>query len=379
MEKLIIFNIARNFINIQSSHTVSTKGAHQPLIGTGYETLLADRVSSIFAYVAKKNGVVSTVNEHGVTITYDDGEVVFVKAGRLYGRAEGSYYLHDVVCDLKVGDSFKKGDGVTYNKGFFEPDALNKKNLVWKSGVLAKVAFMDTIQTFEDSSVITKSLADKLEAPTLKVHSYVLGFDQDVSKVRGVGERVEPEDVLFYIRDSLLANSGLFNETTLESLKKLTGKAPKAKYRGVIERIEVYYNGSKDDMSDSLRKLADASDKRLGIERQASGKSLVTGQVGMDYRIAGKSLLADNVEIKVFILVTNAHGIGDKLVLSHALKSVVGDVIMEDMTTENGDAIDMIFSYRSVANRIVTSPIINGVLGSLLEHYRRKVVTEFFA
>ena len=74
---------------------MSTKGAHQPLIGTGYETLLADRVSSIFAYVAKKNGVVSTVNEHGVTITYDDGEVVFVKAGRLYGRAEGSYYLHD--------------------------------------------------------------------------------------------------------------------------------------------------------------------------------------------------------------------------------------------------------------------------------------------
>jgi DNA-directed RNA polymerase beta subunit len=99
----------------------------------------------------------------------------------------------------------------------------------------------------------------------------------------------------------------------------------------------------------------------------------------MDYRIAGKSLLADNVEIKVFILVTNAHGIGDKLVLSHSLKSVVGDVVMEDMTTENGDDIDMIFSYRSVANRIVVSPIINGILGSLLEHYRKKVVTEFFA
>ena len=349
-----------NFIQIQQAHTIQTEGYRRPYLGTGYESVIAQRTSEMFAYSAKQDGKVISITDKGILIEYADGTQKGVKLGRQYGKAEGSVYPHDITTQLKPGQKFSKGSIVAYNTGFFEPDYYNPGNVVMKNSATVKVALFESNKTHEDASSISTRLGDLLSTKSTKVKSIVIDFAQNVHDVVKVGQAVGPKDILMIIEDEITASTGAFDADSLALLRNVSSQAPKSKYKGTIDHIEIYYNGDKEDMTPSLRQLVNASDNFIKQRCQSTGEPVITGRVTSDYRVNGVPLILDKAEIKIFITVPNGTGVGDKVVYASQMKSVVGETMSKPMITESGIEIDAIFGFRSIMARIVTSPIVIG-------------------
>jgi hypothetical protein len=143
---------------------------------------------------------------------------------------------------------------------------------------------------------------------------------------------------------------------------------------GIIDRIEVYYHGDKDDMSPTLKQLSNYSDKILKDKCISKGDPVITGQVDQGYSVSGKHLLVDTLEIKIYITRQTKAAIGDKGVFANQMKTVFGEVIDYSMHTQSGEEIDAVFGFRSISARIVLSPLIIGTTTTLLKQIAKKAI-----
>ena len=272
-----------NFIGIQNRHVVSCDGYTQALLRTGYEQVIPHRVGDMFAVTAKKPGKVVQFTQDGMIVEYADGERQGITLGRRYGNAAGLTIPHTIVSDMAMGQSFEVGEPLAYNKGFFERDSLNPKQIIWKSAMLAKTVLMESPDTLEDSSAISRRLSTRMMTDQTKIKDIIVNFDQEIHKMVKVGQAVDPESILCIIEEAISARAGLLDEDTLDTLRVLSANAPQAKIRGHVERIEVYYNGELEDMSDSLRLLAEESDKGIARRNTSVGRKAYTGSVGDEF------------------------------------------------------------------------------------------------
>lgn len=360
------------FISIQRAHMIACPDYIPLPVRTGYEQVIAQRTGDLFAYAAKQDGKVISVTDKGVIVENADGSLIGVEIGRRFGESAGVTIPHTVVSNVKEGQKFKAGDILTYNTGFFVKDMLNPSNVVMKSGVLVKTALLESSMTFEDSSVISSRMADKLKTETTKIKSVVLTFDQEVHKVVKVGQEITPEDALCLIEEAATAGSGIFDNETLDTLKVLSQQAPQAHVKGVVEKIEVIYHGDKEDMSATLLALVNASDKELTKVQKSVGKTSLTGEVDSSYRVDGAPLSLDTLVIKFYITVQSICGAGDKAVFSNQLKTVVGQIDTDEIRTESGVIVDAKFGAKSVFARIVNSPFMIGTTTTLLMHFSKE-------
>lgn len=364
-----------NFISIQHGHSVACEGYHQPILRTGYDEIIPHRVSKQFAVMANKSGKVISRNDHGIIVEYDDGERVGVNLGRTYGKAEGSTYPHDIISSLKEGDVVNPGDAIAYNSGFFEPDILNPKRILMKAQMSVRCVLLESTQTHEDSSTISPRLSQLMTTRITKVRKFVVEFKQGIKNRIPEGTSVGPNDVLFVMEDEVTEGLGIFGDSELaETLNRLSNKAPKAKIKGVVDRYEVFYNGALEDMSESLRELALASDKAMINRYTSIGEAPITGLVNEEYRSEGTPLLSDQAEIIVYITKGDPATVGDKGVVANQMKSVIGEVMDYSLTTATGEPIDLVFSQRSIDKRVVLSPIIIGTTTTLLKLIGKKAV-----
>lgn len=362
----------QNFINIQQSHTIACNGYHVMPVRTGEESVIANRVGDAFAYIAKGNGTVTKVTPEAVQVTYEDGTVKGIEIGRRFSAAAGLTIPHHIVTVVKEGQKVKSGDIVTYNDGFFERDPLQPDVLAYKGGLLATVAVYETSMTDEDSSTVSKRLASQLKTKTAKPRDITFTFDQGINHLVKVGQEVEPTDVLCLIEDAVSMNSTAIDKESLDTLMLLGSQTPLAKVKGVVERIEVYYHGDKEDMSESLRKLVTTADRERAAKLKALAKPVTTGQVDAGYRYEGESLMPDTLVVRIFITSDVILDTGDKVVFANQMKSVVGKVMDEPMLAEDGTEIDAEFGRRSIAARIVNSPDVIGTTTTLLEVIGKK-------
>jgi hypothetical protein len=377
-----------NFISIQQDHAVATVGTEISPIRTGYERVMAHRVDDLFAKTAKAPGKITEKTDEYVVITYDDPKLgeERIEIGRRFGTVTGKTFPHDLVCDLEVGTKFKAGAGIAYNKGFFARDWRNPMDLCWKNGAQAYVGLLEINDTFEDSSRISRRLSDKLLANTTHIRTIMVNFDQNIHQLVKVGDVMDVDDVLCYIEEALAGQSSL-NDETVESLKRLSRSAPRAKYKGAIDRIEVVYFGDKEDMSESLSKIATKADSQRAKLAKALGKgAATTGRITTPARVDGQQLELNQMAIRVFITGQTMMGDGDKLVVGNQLKSVITGTIEGTFQTD-GEMIkgagpvdiDAQFSYRSINARIVNSPILMGIGNLLLEALGREMAAKFNA
>lgn len=362
-----------NFISIQHGSGVAAKGYKPTPLRTGYEQVLAQRTDDLFAYTAKQPGKITKVSKSSITITYEDGSTHSVELGRRFGTAAGSVFPHSVVTQLSVGDTVEPGKVVAYNEDYFTPDTLNPGKVVWKAGLMVKTAIAESPDTLEDSSAISEKIADALTTNMTKVRTLVIPFDNTVRRMVAAGTQVDSESILCTIEDAVTADNDLFNEDTLDTLRVLSANTPRAKYAGTVERIEVFYHGDLEDMSDSLRALAMDSDKALAKRRKAMGKPVVTGSVDGGVRFESNPLELDSVAIKLYITTPVSAGIGDKGVFGNQLKTVIGRVMGGVNETESGTEVDAIFGYQSISDRIVLSPEIMGTTNTLLRVISQRV------
>ena len=349
-----------NFIGIQNRHVVPCESYTQPALRTGYEQVVPYRVGSLFAVMAKKSGKVISSNAEGVIVEYEDGERVGAQLGRIFGNASGLTIPHTVATTLKEGDTVAVGDPIAYNTGFFERDFLNPRQIVWKSSILARTVLLESPDTLEDSSAVSTRLSRKLTAQASKVKDVIVNFRQALHQVVEEGTKVEAEDALLIIEDELSARSELLDIESVAALRSIQANAPEAKVKGVVERIEIYYNGDLEDMSDSLRKLVKRSDKAMQYRLSSAGKTPMTGSVTSDFRFGADPLMLDQACIRFYITSDVGLGVGDKGVFCNQMKTVIGRVFNDDIETESGVQIDAVFGARSVGDRIVPSPYIQG-------------------
>lgn len=337
------------------------------LVRTGYEAVLAHRTDELYAYTAKKPGKVRSIVDKGIIVDYEDGTFSGYELGRRFGNSQGLTVAHKIVTPLKVGDAVAIGDAIVYNTGFFEPDFFDAKRIIWKNAINVRTVLWESTQTLEDSSTISSKISNALSTRVTKVKTIVATFDQAISHLVKVGQEVVSDTVLCAIQDAVTANNKLFNEQSIETLKALSAQTPRAHVKGKVEKIEVFYHGDKEDMSESIKALCDMGDAMLKKEGNAVGVKAYTGLVDGGFRIEANPLGLDNVAIRIYITSDVLAGVGDKGVFGNQLKTVFGEVMEQPMTTEDGQEIDCVFGFRSLNARIVESPIIIGTTATLLK------------
>lgn len=367
-----------NFVNNQASHLIPSEGYRQSNIRTTYEYVVPYKVGNEFVVVAKEDGVVTEVTDNLLTVTYKSGEVKGFNIGGTYGTMEGSTYLHELICDLKKGAKFSSGDILAFHKDFFERDWLNKSSVVSKTSTLAKVAIMVNNETFEDSSAVSSKFAKRLSTTVLEERVFTLDFKQNITQVLPIGSEVNPQDVLFIALDETDGGDNL-SEQTLTMLQQLSSLAPRAKVKGVIDRLEVKYNGEVNDMSPSLKKLVTEINKQTYKRTKGTDYESKDNKVSIEYRSGGANLQLDTLELKVFIKMDLGLGIGDKLVFGNQMKSVIGEVYSGTITSaESGEEIDAQFSMTGILNRIVHSAFVMGTSSRLIRHVNKQIADVYF-
>jgi hypothetical protein len=336
------------------------------------------RAGDKFAIVAKEDGVVVDVSKKYISVQYKSATKAEKIPLREWTTKEeaGSCYTHKIVPNLVKNEKFEVGDTIAYDKLFFEPDIFNKKRVIYKSSTDLNVVLMEDIQTFEDSCAISGSVAKKLSTITTKVKSIIVDNTDEIINMVNIGDKVEPSTPMFSITDpSIMKMKGL-NEEAIATLQKIKGATPKAKVRGTISKIVIYYNSELDELSGTLAELVKVSDKNL-VEMY--GKKTHTGKVDTTYSVEGNRLQEGQVEIKIYIDVPIGMGVGDKAIFANQLKTTVGEVFHHKMeTAKDKTQIEAIFSTKSIAARIVTSPMVIGTTNTVLERLAKNAVEIYF-
>lgn len=350
-----------NFIGIQQSHVISAEGYRESPISTGYDHVLAHRTDEIFAVPASQDGEVIERDDTHMVVQYVDGTMEHLDLDTQYGISAGSVYPQHQASEFKLGDKVSKGDILKYNPGFFKPSKFHPGQVQWKAGVIARTVLMEASYTLEDSSAIDAWLASQLGSEVTKVKTIVVRFDQTLRNLVKVGDHTDITSILCTIEDAVTAEAGLFSEDDLDTLRLMGSDTPQAGAVGEISKIEVFYHGDPDDMSDSLLELVNAHDKSRRKVARRLGTQPITGQVDQSLRIDGNGLDLDHVAIKVYITHREGMGVGDKAVFCNQMKTVVGHRLDGINETESGQTINAIFGAKSVMDRIVLSALLIGM------------------
>lgn len=354
------------FTSVQNSQTTHCEKYTAMPLRTGYERVIAHRTDALFAKTARTDGVVDNITDKVISIKYKDGETVSYELGTRHGVWAGHYIPHKLRTDLKKGSKVSAGDVLLYNEKYFTRDTLDKNQVILKTGVLAHVAFMERTDTLEDSSTISQALAEKLVTMTTHIRNIKVTFGTEIRNLLKEGEEVEADSILCTLHTASEGNADIFSDEALSTLTALSASTPKAKTKGVIDKIEVLYTGELEDMSTSLRHLTEQSDSRLRRFNKEMGRKAVDGRIEADMRVDGHPLGQDAAVIRVYIVGPTAMGVGDKVVYFNQMKSVVGSVMVGTNETESGVPIDAVFAYQSLSNRIVLSPELIATTNTLL-------------
>ena len=367
-----------NFASIQHSSGTFAKGYGPMPLRTGYDQIIAHRTDDLFATTAKQDGKVVAINKNAIVVENADGSRKAVQLGRRFGTAAGSTFPHELTTTLKVGDKVRAGDAIAYNSRYFAPDPLNPRQVLMHGGVMVRVAIMDTADTLEDSSVISQETADLLETEITKPRDIVVKFSDAVHHVVGVGDEVDAESILCTIEDAVSADSNLFGDDSIDVLRQIAANNPKAKFKGKVEGVEVFYHGDIEDLSPSLQELAIESDRdRRRLARDLSEK-YTSGSANEGMRVDGNPLAYQHAVIRVYITGKVPAGVGDKGVYCNQLKTIFGRVMTGVNTSEDGQPIGGLFGYQSISARIVNSAELMLTTNAFLYHASQLVADAYF-
>ena len=358
------------FSGVQQNHVIAMKNQTVVPFRTGEEYVIANKASSKFATTADEDGIIEKVDKRYVYLKGKSGKVY---KHRLYKwtskEVAGSTYEHDVVTLLKEKTKVNKGDVITYDKTFFEPDLFFPNRVVYKTGMLLNVALVNKRDTDEDSTLISRKAMKDLVVNRTTVRSIPIKADSEVRNIVNVGDNVQYDDKLLTIVNMTEDDVEGLSETGLEILSELKNQSPLSKKVGKITKISIVYNCEKEEMSKSILDLVNKYEKNL---QHVTGRN-VTGRVNSGYSINGKKLPEGMVEIKIYINGPVYATPGNKIILANQLKAEVSGVY-KSITTEDGREVDMMFDRPSIGNRIVGSPDLIGTTVLLCQHLTKEVL-----
>lgn len=366
----------QGFISIQLGHQIATRKKDIQSYRTGGERSMIGRMGKEFGAVASDAGKVIEKTKTKLVVKYQDGKEVSYRIGSTELSAEGTYYPHTLTTQLALGDSVKKGDVLYYNDGFFVPSPFDPKKVDYCFGVDTYVAFREANYTIEDSCAIDAEFAEGMSTSVTKVKSKLADFDQDITNVLKVGEKVDLDSPLFQLRDAF--TQGMDEDELTAAVQHFAALSPSADVVGIINRVEVFYNGEIEEMSESLRELTLVSEKKRKQEASDAGETFYPNKVNRFVRIDGTQIESKQALIVYHITINLGMGISDKLVFANQLKSTVGKVLFGKNRTLHGERLDAIFGALSGINRTVTSVYKTGGVNTYLRYVGEETYTRYF-
>lgn len=350
------------------------------LIGNKIEAALPYVLSDEFVVTAKHDGKVVSIENGYCVIQYKNGEYYSIDINeRMRKNGAGGFWIDNTLtCDLTVGQTFKEGDVLAYNKYFFTKNDTDR-GASFKLGALSKIAINSSWDVYEDSTPISKRLSEKLSSNMIDEKHVNLSKFTYVDKMVKVGDRVKAGDVL--IRFSDAQTSEIFDyikanskdnqrDIILESAKTTIT----SKYTGEIADIKIYTTVDIDQLDPSLAKIVkdywNKIDKRNKTLSKYSNKGDIgyykSGQIISEVsevastsksgKLGGYYVGEEEVLIIFYIKYSVAASKGDKIVCSVA-KGVVSHVFEEGMEPYSeyrpDEVIDTIIAPLAVTARKV--------------------------
>lgn len=311
------------------------------------------------------------------------GDVKAYSYASLYTQNSGAYLLQTRKPNVKVGETFKHGDILVYNPGFFAPDPMNKQ-VTFKHGVIATVALVEKSSNHEDACEISRDLSSRLKMTPCHQKPVITRSNAVILNMVKVGDHVETSDSLCVISDDYLVGSSLsVNVENLDIIEKLNRQSPSAGYTGRIVKIRILYGCEREQLSDSLKTILKTYEKEV----RDNFKSLNTdpsiklpekpGWVAPGTKYAGIDFTNTTVILEFMIEETMDVWEGDKLCFANSSKSITSYVAEEQHYTESGIPVDALFSTTSVINRIVASPFL-GIAERNMDRLKTNVLDIYF-
>lgn len=382
------FRSAMTFIQT-SKHSMRTEKSSPLLVTNGADEAMPYIASDTFAYKAKENGVVTEITKDEMVVTYDapvnteegtsySSEIISLK-DTVKKNSDGGFYITlKLDTDLKVGNKFKKGEIIAYDRASFSDNYGESDNLAYNLGVLAKVAILNTDEGFEDSTSVSEWLSEAMAT------NVVVEDDKDISKNTNVysmvkvGQEVQEGDPLIIFQNSFDekdANLLLKNITDPDFVSDLGRIRLKSKYTGVIQDIKIYRTCEIDEMSESLQKIVTEYEKGIKARKKMYQKYKTPGEnlLDPDYKMQPTGIMKNNpdgVKIVFYIKYNDKLSVGDKVVAQSANKGVVKNIFpkgLEPFSEKNPEeSIHALFAARSFNARMVTSVWSSGAINKCM-------------
>ena len=381
--------VAMSFVQT-SKHEVRTEESDPLLVTNGSDEAMVYMTTNKFAYKAKMRGKILEVTDQYIILEYEDGSTDFINLQEtIEHNSDGGYYVPlklDAVKGLKAGMKIDKDQVLAYDKYSFSNSLGESDNLAYNVGKIAKVAVVNTDEGFEDSGVISASMAKKLATRINVGYTAVVNMDARVFKIAKVGDHIEASDDLLIwedafddedsndIMDSLASNAdGNYSDLGKRKLK--------SEITGTLKGIKIYRTCNLDTMSESVRKIVTDYEKPIKeIAKVAEKYNISKSKIPASYNLAptGKLKKAQNaIYIEFFVEYLDTVGVGDKVVYNAANKAVEKSIFPEGLEPYTSfrphEIVDAFVSEVSIDKRLVTSSIISGALNKLMIELDRSV------
>ena len=388
---------------MQANHLMGTEGSEPALVTYGMDETMAF-LDSDFAKRMKDNGEVVFRNDRFMRVKYDnlkddegnpieeviDLEVIERNSAKAF-YTPNKMNVNSQYRNAKVGSRIKKDTILAYNSNYYQEMG---DDVVFKSGPIVNIAIYDTQYAYEDATVMSESLAQKLQTKVLKRIAVRISPRHQIKEVRTVLGPIAGGDVLIKVSED--SGSTFLNKNyDLSSLEDRLMKVEKSNYNGVLRDIYIYYKLSQKDeeeMDPSIKKFMNTVDnyykKTFNSTELAKGlpeyeKNRMVDHVTKftDNRkntVNGDLVNKGDILIEFFIEVNQNFSSGDKITIGNtALKGVDSKILPDNMCpkgVESGRKYDLVLSPYGPLARMIYSSFLVGYLTAAAQKINENIM-----
>lgn len=382
------FRLAMAFIQ-NSKHGIPCQCGDPCLVTTGADDALPYLAPNVFNYKAKKNGVISSIDDKHIVVDYKDGthEVINLQP-KIYKNSDGGFYLNiklDVCPGVHVGQKVTENTILAYHQGSYSPNVGYDDNPTANRGILGKVMFAMTDEGFEDSGMTSAYCENTLSRKVTVEIEVVLDKDANVYDMVSVGKHVEQGENLLVVQnafDDKDVNNLLRKLTDTNDVSDLGRHPKKAKVTGDIVDIQIFRTCEFEEMSPTLKKIVGDYEKKVNSERKfLEGldpfKAKTLQATGKLEPIGKMKNIEDGVRIVFYLEFITDFSSGDKLIVNGGNKCVTTATITPGLEAYTAfrphEPIDCHTSINSNNARMITSNLIIGLCTKGLVELDRSV------
>ena len=372
-----------------SKHSVRTEESDPLLVTNGVDEIIPYMTTNKFAYKAEDDGKIIDITDTYILVEYKNGKRDIINLSETIEKnSDGGYFVPlklDKVNGLRKNMTIKKNQILAYDKYSFSSDIGESDSLAYNIGKLAKVAVINTDEGFEDSGIISSSMAKKLATRIDIKYECIIDKDATIFKTMKVGDHVEASDNLIIWEDAF------DDEETNATISALQGnlvdisdigkRKLKSEVTGTLKGIKIYRTVELDDMSPSVRKFVNSYEKPIReMAKIAEENGISKSKVPASYKLPPTGKLKksqDAIYVEFYVEYLDTVGVGDKVVYMSANKAIEKNIFPEGKEPYTAyrpnEIIDAMVSVTSINHRIVTSSLIIGALNKLMIELDRHV------